>query len=208
MSILNRVAPLCAVLVLGLPISAAAQTTGPTAEDYRNDARSIDGLIAENYAYLDRFPSGQAPMTERLRAEADAVHDSATLLRYAERRLALLADAHVITGSSFSDSWAIVPSYADLWIEPEGGLYRITAVRDRSPAQAAGVRAGDRLIRIGDAPVAEAVWRLHERLIARIGVRPTLIERDGRVPEFSELLSEQARAAQALSMALSARATA
>ena len=166
MSILNRVAPLCAVLVLGLPISAAAQmtgpTTGPTAEDYRNDARSIDGLIAENYAYLDRFPSGQAPMTERLRAEADAVHDSATLLRYAERRLALLADAHVITGSSFSDSWAIVPSYADLWIEPEGGLYRITAVRDRSPAQGAGVTVGDRLIRIDGVPTAEAVaayWR-------------------------------------------------
>jgi carboxyl-terminal processing protease len=166
MSILNRVGPLCAVLVLGLPISASAQmigpTTGPTAEDYRNDARSIDGLIAANYAYLDRFPSGQAPMTERLRAEADAVHDSATLLRYAERRLALLADAHVITGSSFSDSWAIVPSYADLWIEPEGGLYRITAVRDRSPAQGAGVTVGDRLIRIDGVPTAEAVaayWR-------------------------------------------------
>ena len=64
------------------------------------------------------------------------------------------------------------------------------------------------LIDSHDAPVAEAVWRLHERLIARIGVRPTLIERDGQVPKFSELLSEQARAAQALSMALSSRTAA
>ena len=166
MFLLKRLAPLVALTAFGLPLAALAQTTAlttaPTAEDYRNDARSIDGLIAENYAYLDRFPSGQAPMTERLRAEADAVHDSATLLRYAERRLALLADAHVITGSSFSDSWAIVPSYADLWIEPEGGLYRITAVRDRSPAQGAGVTVGDRLIRIDGVPTAEAVaayWR-------------------------------------------------
>ena len=142
MFLLKRLAPLVALTAFGLPLAALAQTSAPTAEDYRNDARSIEALIAADYAYLDRFPSGQAPMTERLRAEADAVHDSATLLRYAERRLALLADAHVITGSSFSDSWAIVPSYADLWIEPEGGLYRITAVRDRSPAQAAGVTVG------------------------------------------------------------------
>ena len=54
------------------------------------------------------------------------------------------------------------------------------------------------LIDSHDAPVAEAVWRLYERLIGRIGGRPTLIERDGEVPEFAELLGEQARAAEAL----------
>lgn len=54
------------------------------------------------------------------------------------------------------------------------------------------------LIDSHDAPVAEAVWRLHERLVARIGARPTLIERDGDVPEFSEMLMEQARAADVL----------
>jgi uncharacterized protein (UPF0276 family) len=54
------------------------------------------------------------------------------------------------------------------------------------------------LIDSHDAPVAEPVWRLHHRLVDRIGVRPTLVERDGEVPEFSELLAEQARAAQAL----------
>lgn len=54
------------------------------------------------------------------------------------------------------------------------------------------------LIDSHDAPVAEAVWRLHRRLIDRIGKRPTLIERDGQVPAFSELLAEQARAAEAL----------
>ncbi|MFN7109253.1 MAG: DUF692 domain-containing protein [Brevundimonas sp.] len=54
------------------------------------------------------------------------------------------------------------------------------------------------LIDSHDAPVVEAVWRLYERLIGRIGGRPTLIERDGEVPEFAELLGEQARAAEAL----------
>ena len=42
-----------------------------------------------------------------------------------------------------------------------------------------------------DAPVAPEVWALYRRLIARIGARPTLIERDGNVPAFDELLAER-----------------
>ena len=45
-----------------------------------------------------------------------------------------------------------------------------------------------------DAPVAPQVWRLYERLIARIGPRPTLIERDENIPAFETLLGERARA--------------
>jgi uncharacterized protein (UPF0276 family) len=45
-----------------------------------------------------------------------------------------------------------------------------------------------------DAPIAPEVWSLYERLVARIGPRATLIERDGNVPPFAELLAERARA--------------
>lgn len=50
------------------------------------------------------------------------------------------------------------------------------------------------LIDTHDAPVAPAVWALYARLVARIGPRPTLIERDDNVPAFSELLRERDRA--------------
>ncbi|HEY9181778.1 MAG TPA: DUF692 domain-containing protein [Gammaproteobacteria bacterium] len=49
-----------------------------------------------------------------------------------------------------------------------------------------------------DAPVDPAVWTLYERLVARIGPRPTLIERDGNLPGFDALLAERARAEEAL----------
>jgi len=49
-----------------------------------------------------------------------------------------------------------------------------------------------------DAAVAPAVWALYERLIRRIGPRPTLIERDGQVPAFTDLLQERELAVQAL----------
>lgn len=45
-----------------------------------------------------------------------------------------------------------------------------------------------------DAPVDPAVWALYERLVARIGPRPTLIERDDNLPAFDALLAERTRA--------------
>lgn len=55
------------------------------------------------------------------------------------------------------------------------------------------------LIDSHDAPVDEAVWALFARLIDRVGPRPTLIERDGAVPAFEDLLTERRRAAGLLS---------
>ena len=56
---------------------------------------------------------------------------------------------------------------------------------------------GTLLIDSHDEPVSPEVWALYELLIARIGPRPTLIERDGNVPAFAELMRER-QAAQAL----------
>jgi uncharacterized protein len=57
-----------------------------------------------------------------------------------------------------------------------------------------------------DAPVAPEVWALFTRLIARIGPRPTLIERDGNLPDFATLLEERAIAQTVLSAPLRAAA--
>jgi uncharacterized protein len=54
------------------------------------------------------------------------------------------------------------------------------------------------LIDTHDAPVAAPVWALYERLIERIGPRPTLIERDEDIPAFAELLGERNRAHRVL----------
>ena len=39
----------------------------------RADARSIERLVNEDYAYLERFEGGRMPMSDKLRAEAEAV---------------------------------------------------------------------------------------------------------------------------------------
>ena len=50
------------------------------------------------------------------------------------------------------------------------------------------------LIDTHDAPIANNVWLLYQRIIERIGMRPTLIERDDNIPGFDVLLAERDRA--------------
>ena len=57
-----------------------------------------------------------------------------------------------------------------------------------------------------DAPVRPAVWALYARALARIGPRPTLIERDAALPAFDELMAERAQAAALLREPLRAAA--
>jgi uncharacterized protein (UPF0276 family) len=54
-----------------------------------------------------------------------------------------------------------------------------------------GDPASPLLIDSHDAAVSDAVWALYRRLIARIGPRPTLIERDDHIPAFDVLMAER-----------------
>ena len=138
--------------------------------DYAADARSIEAIVNAQYAYLDRFTGGRMPMTAKLRAEAGAVSTPRELVRYSERALALLADHHAITGSSTKESWAVVPSYADLWVERRGADYVIEQVRAETPASQAGIKAGDRLVSIDGVPTVTAVSAFWSDLGATGGV--------------------------------------
>lgn len=83
------------------------------------------------------------------------------------------------------------------------------AYLDAIPAKAIGevhlaghtpdARLGETLlIDTHGAPVAEPVWRLYERLIGRVGPKPTLLERDEDIPSFAVLMNERDRAAEIL----------
>ncbi len=151
MSPLKKLLALMSFILAANPISAA------TPEQYRSDAQGMVMLIQDNYAYPERLPEGTFKLTERLKAEMERVNDADSLLAFAERALFLLEDHHAITGSSFDDSWGIVPSFADLWIERQDGVYRITAVREGSFSAKAGVRVGDTLTAVSKIGIDEAV---------------------------------------------------
>jgi C-terminal processing protease CtpA/Prc len=103
------------------------------------------------------LPGGVVPQSTVLAARRTAVSDRRSLLRYAEDRIASLADHHAITGSSFADSWAVIPTYADLWIVARNDEFIIEAVREGSPAMKAGIADGDRLRAVDGVTTAVAV---------------------------------------------------
>lgn len=152
-----------------LALAALGSMGAAAPVDYAADAAALDALIVANYAYLDHLPGGVLPQSAALTAERASVHDRASLLAWAQDRLATLADHHAITGASTRDAWAVVPTYADLWVEQDRGGYRIDAVRAGSPAAGAGIAAGDRLTAVDGVPVVEAV----RRFWADFGLEPT-----------------------------------
>ena len=161
---------IAALIALAAGSFAVAQDHGTTLApaDYVADAREVGDLIKANYAYLDDLPGGTVPTSPMLSAERDAVHDHDSLLHYAEDLITGLADHHALTGSSFKDDWAIVPTYADLWIVHRGDAYVIDAVKSGSPAERAGIRSGERLAEVDGVAAPAAVagfW-------ARLGLKP------------------------------------
>lgn len=89
-------------------------------------------------------------------------------------------------------------SYVDRF--PAGAVAEIhLAGHSTDPALGAAL-----LIDSHDAPVAPEVWALYRRLVRRIGARPTLIERDGDVPAFEQLLAERNSAERELRQAIGA----
>lgn len=161
-------------------LAAAAMLCSATAENaYLAAARDLDAKIANSYAYLDKLPGGQVPQSAVLSAEREAVHDQRTLLAFAEKRLISLADHHAITGSSFRDSWAVVPTYADIWVVQQGERLVVDAVRDGSPAAQQNIVAGDVITLIDGMPAAEVVSMFWKGL--GLEVTPTRAEYAARV---------------------------
>lgn len=162
-------------LLMTAPAIAAAD---PSAAPYAEDARALAPLIRDNYAYMDALPGGVLPNSPQLEAERDEVHDKDSLLHYAEDMMAALADHHALTGKSFKEDWAVVPSYADLWIVKVGDAYVIDAVKSGSAAENAGIKTGDRLVGVDGEPIDVAISAFWSRLgLEPIGERASYAAR-------------------------------
>lgn len=143
--------------MFALVVFASGSATAAEPTTVRDDALSLELLLNQKYAYLEGLPGGRFVLTPKLREEAEAVDSPRALVRFAERALTLLADHHAITAASLKESWAVFPSYGDLWVDRRAGRYVIEAVRDGTPAHDAGIRAGDRLMGVNGVPIGRAV---------------------------------------------------
>jgi hypothetical protein len=141
-------------LVLAL-LAAAPAVSNP----WREAAQALPALLLQHYAYPERLPAELPPQGPLWEKRAAATANSRDLTRFAEDMLLLLADHHAIVGRARPDSWALVPAFADLWIELAGARLVVTDVRAGSPAAHAGASEGWELIAVDSVPAATAARR-------------------------------------------------
>ena len=80
--------------------------------------------------------------------------------------------------------------------EPEAYLYGVPPERVRQFHLAGHTDYGDYVIDTHDHPIIDAVWELYVKSLQHFGPVSTMIERDDRMPPFSELLQELQQARQ------------
>lgn len=100
----------------------------------------------------------------------------------------LLLDINNVHISSHNLGFSATAYLDDLPADAVGEIHLAGHARDPELGSAL-------LIDTHAASVAEDVWSLYARTLARIGLRPTLIERDDAIPEFEVLMAERDRAA-------------
>lgn len=105
-------------------------------------------------------------------------------------------NAHVSCVNHGRDAWDFI---TQLPLDAVGEIHLAGFARD---VDAAGAQL---LIDSHGSPVDDAVWRLYERTIDRLGPVPTLLERDNEVPPLPVLVAEAARAEAVLSRAAAIR---
>ena len=93
-------------------------------------------------------------------------------------------------------------SAANHGFDPRRYIDAIPAARVRQIHLAGHEDRGDHLVDTHDRPVCQAVWDLYAYTAARIGMRPTMIERDDHFPPLAELLDELDQARMVASRAM------
>jgi uncharacterized protein len=127
-----------------------------------------------------------------------ALENPSGYVRFAESELAewefLAAVAERADCELLLDVNNVFVSAANLGFDAAAYVDSLPAGRIAQLHVAGHERRGAALVDTHGAEVAEPVWALFERVLARIGPRPTVLERDRALPPLAELVDEARKA--------------
>ena len=134
----------------------------------QNDAYELLQLIEGRFAYRDRFPNQYIPTRQEIDWRIPYLATRNDLIHFAQSAFHTLYDHHSITCSALYDDPALVPSYADLWVERKLNGYEIIDVRKGSPAAMVGIRPGYLITHIDG-------WQIDQAVANFIGMYPVVL---------------------------------
>jgi len=153
---MDRRAFLGALMAATLPFPAFAGQCRD-ADANASDVRWLIDRIVAHYAHLPERHIDLAKLRAIYIAEAQAACDPHAFLGVLERLLAELHDHHIEANVNNAASPQLVPTGTEVWAAFHHGQAVIEAVRPNSGCEKAGVRAGDVVMALGDAPVDAVV---------------------------------------------------
>jgi len=127
-----------------------------------------------------------------------ALENASTYARFAEDEM---PEWELLAGIAARADCAILLDVNNVYVSAHNHGFDAERYLDAIPAErvvqihlAGPSEAGELLIDTHDSPVREAVWRLYERVVRRLGPVSTLIEWDERIPPLATVAAEAARA--------------
>ena len=123
----------------------------------QTDAYELLDLIENRFAYAERFPNGLTPVRAELQHLISSLQGRNDLIAFCQSAFHALYDHHSITSTGLLDDYALVPSFADLWVEKTANGYQIMDVRRGSPAMQVGIRPGAIITSLEGKPIDQAV---------------------------------------------------
>ena len=121
------------------------------------DFKSFVHDFEDSYAYLGRPDKPWLTWEARYGPEIDKADSQEAFDTILASALSELHDFHAEVRSRVPDKWLPVPTFADIWAEFHGSQAVVTAIRQGSDAERAGIRVGDKVTAVGSRSLEEAI---------------------------------------------------
>ena len=156
--LLRRLSGLSAVClaIFVLPVLAAPSLG---AQQRLEDHDALWQAIEREYAYLPRDLRPLRAARAADRRQAGAATDRDTFVAVLERSLARLRDDHVALSERSRNATRALPMETDVWPAWRDGRATVEAVRAYGEADVAGLKPGDRVLKIDGVAVDQAMHR-------------------------------------------------
>jgi carboxyl-terminal processing protease len=132
---------------------------GAAEPNYAGDFDHLWSTLDREYAYFETRDADWKAVRSTYRDRAANAKSRDEFVGVLEKTLETLTDFHLHLRTNTPSSTRLVPSGSDLWAEWRGTKAIVTQVRSGRAAEAAGVRAGDEIVSLNGAAIADRVRR-------------------------------------------------
>jgi C-terminal processing protease CtpA/Prc len=121
------------------------------------DFKSFVHDFEDSYVYLDRPEKPWLTWEARYSADIDKADSKEAFDTVLASALSELHDFHAEVRSRVPNRWLPSPTFTDIWAEFQNGHAIVTAVRQGSDAERAGIRVGNQITAVGSTPLQTAI---------------------------------------------------